>query len=330
MCAVGLAAPVSQPASRVQLHVHHASRCGTATRCQGDGSRMHAGASPNSNKPDTGQRLLRFHCAGNAYSQCGGTGGSCGSNCIDAEWPGAACPAGTVCARHNMYWWSCKPLEQSCNCCHQVRAEAPRSARVAHASSCLQHQRVPAAPSVCCMVLRHVPAAPVSQQWLSGVPASTEQLAYGVLQCDGLAGLGGSAAPRIVGGAERTGAAGAAALGQQQGGAAGAASTSLNIPLLAGLLAAAGVVAVAAGVAATLYRKRGGRASAAAGSKAPPQPHAASSPRAARLLRRVPAAGAAALPADGDAGNQSPTARLSSRLDNVRHRRSSATGAGNI
>jgi hypothetical protein len=44
-----------------------------------------------------------------AYSQCGGTSGPCGSACRDAAWPHVSCPATAGCARLDQFYWQCQP-----------------------------------------------------------------------------------------------------------------------------------------------------------------------------------------------------------------------------
>ncbi len=55
-----------------------------------------------------------FPTAGGAlrlYDQCGGEGGSCkqAGACVDAPYPGKACPAGASCQKQNNWYYQCLP-----------------------------------------------------------------------------------------------------------------------------------------------------------------------------------------------------------------------------
>jgi hypothetical protein len=44
------------------------------------------------------------------WQQCGGKGGDCnkaGFSCMDAQFPGVACPAGTACKKQNEWYYQC-------------------------------------------------------------------------------------------------------------------------------------------------------------------------------------------------------------------------------
>jgi hypothetical protein len=57
----------------------------------------------------------------NMWDQCGGKGGNCASyQCVDAIYPGQACPAGSSCQRLHEGYSQCRPAGSSYGTCEQV------------------------------------------------------------------------------------------------------------------------------------------------------------------------------------------------------------------
>ena len=43
------------------------------------------------------------------YNQCGGSGGSCSSQCVNGPWAGYSCVSGSTCNEINQYYYQCQP-----------------------------------------------------------------------------------------------------------------------------------------------------------------------------------------------------------------------------